>query len=324
MTGISDQFLTIGDEAVEWGTKAATLTRGIEHKPGNNPTHRVEHRASQGMRPGFLGDPTTNFVTNVRGGTIPVVADLLSKSHSMLIGSIGTTAITTPAGATTARLHTVLPSDHTLPHRSIHRAIAGIDGTLVHTNYLGGTANMLGLSIAANGNVEAKVEYDFRTVDTAGASVTPSYPSSPWVYVDTDVVTTLGGTAICQKAIDLSIPTGAMVTRDRICPGGREEPIVVGRVQPTGTLTFDYDDNAYLDDWLAGTSRSLVFEMTGPEIEAGFDYFVRVTFAAVKFTGDDSNPSLTDLTEQPLPWQAYDNGTDPLWKIEYQTTDTAI
>lgn len=324
MTGISDQFVTIGNEAVAWGTKAATLTRGIEAQPGNNPTHRVEHRPSAGFRPGGLGDPTDTHVVSVRGGTIPLVFDLLSKAHSMVLSSAGSVAITTPAGATNARLHTITPSGYTLTSRTIHRAVAKADGALHEVNYLGSVMTALGLSVSPLGNVQVKADYDFKSMDTAAAGITPSYPSSPYVFQDDDVTTTLGGTGVCQRGIDINIPTGAKVDRNMICTGGREMPVVVGRIQPTGTLNVDYAGASYLDDWLAGTSRSLVFSITGPEIESGFNYSLTVTFAAVKFTGEDANPSITDLTTQALPWQAFDNLSDPLWKIEYQTTDTAI
>lgn len=324
MSGISDQFTTIGVEAVAWGTKAATLTRGIEAETSSKPTPAVEHRPSTGMRPGFLGDPTDRHVVDVRGGSYSLACDLLSKSHSMLLGGLNTPVITTPVGATTARLHTITPSDHAIPSQTIHDAIALDDGTIDHIDALGAKMVSAKLSVSPKGNVKFTGDYNYRTLDTAAASVTPAYASSPYVYRDTDVTTTLGGTDICQRGLDLTIPTGIKVDRDMVCPGGREEPIVLGRVQPTGTLNQDLPSLAYLDDWLAGTPRSLVFYIEGPEIESGFNYFVRVTYAAVRFTGDAPDRSMTELSGQSLPWQAFDNGTDPLWKIEYQTTDTAL
>ena len=82
MSGISDQFTTIGIEAVAWGTAAATLTRGIEAKPGNKPTHRVEHRPSAGFRPGYIGDPSDTHVVDARGGTYTLVLNDLVVTAS--------------------------------------------------------------------------------------------------------------------------------------------------------------------------------------------------------------------------------------------------
>ena len=108
-----------------------------------------------------------------------------------------------------------------------------------------------------------------------------------------------------------------------VCPGGREEPTVQSRIQPVGNLAVDFTGWAYFNAWLAGTSMPLVFTIEGPEIEEGFNAFVRVTFPAVKFTGDAADRSLTELTGQSLPWQAFDNRVDPLWTVEVQSTDIA-
>jgi len=324
MSGISDQFTTIGVEAVAWGTKAATLTRGIEAETSSKPSPEVEQRPSTGMRPGFLGDPTDRHVTDVRGGTYSLEADLLSKSHSMLLGGLNTPVITTPDGATLARLHTITPSDHAVPSQTIHDAIALDDGTIDHINALGAKMASLKLAVSPKGNVKLTGEYSYRTLDTSAASVSPVYASAPYVFRDTDVLTTLGGTPICQRGIDSTLPTGIKTDRDMVCPGGRAEPIVLGRVQPTGTLNQDLPSFGYLDDWLNGTPRTLVFLISGPEIESGFPYFLRLTYAAVRFTGSAPDRSMTELSGQALPFQAFDNGTDPLWTLEYQTTDTAI
>lgn len=324
MSGISDQFTTIGYESSAWGTVASTLTRGIYQEPGNKSTVRVEPRTNTGFRPGFLGVPEDTYAVDLRGGTYPLAFDLLGKSHSLALAMAGSApTITTPVGGTDARLHTILPSDFALRPMSIHDGVALGDGSIDHVNFLGAIATQLGINISPKGNVKVKIDTDYKTIDTAASSVTPAYPSSPYVFKDTDVTTTLGGTAICQTGIDIMIPTGAKVDRDKICAGGRDVPIVVGQIAPTGTLNFDLVDMAYIDDWLAGTSRSLVFDIVGPIIEGSLHFFLRVTLAAVKFTGDSYDRKTDDLTGQSLPWQAVDNGTDPLWKIEYQTSDTA-
>lgn len=323
MSGISDQFTTIGAEAVAYGTRAATLTRGIEQMPGNKPSPRVEHRPSQGFRPGFLGDPSDTHVVDVRGGTYPLVCDALSKSQGLIWTGLNTATITTPVGGTLARLHTIVPSDNALPSRTIHDAVAELDGDLAEVDLLGCKLIDIGLSISPKGNVPLKSNWDYKTLSTGAASVTPAYPTSPYIYRDTDVTTTVGGTDACQRSVDFTIPTGAKIDRDMICAGGREEPVVMGRVQPTGTLSPDFIGVGALDDWLAGTPTSLVVYIEGPLIEGSLYNFIRVTFPVIRYTGDAYERALDSPTNQPLSWQAFDNGTDPLWKVEIQTTDTA-
>ena len=62
----------------------------------------------------------------------------------------------------------------------------------------------------------------------------------------------------------------------------------------------------------------------GPEIEAGFDNFLRVTFPLIQLTGSSPKVAIGATPEQPIPYRVIDNLTDPLWKIEYQNTDTTV
>lgn len=322
---MSGTFYTVGNEAVAWGTRAATLTRGIEHKPGNNAAPRVEDRPSAGFRPGYKGNPTDTHKRVVKGGQRPLVFDLLSKGHSLALASISdAVTITTPGGGTLSRLHTIIPStDGTLLSRTVHEAIEDVAGTVRHADYLGCKAQSLAVSIAANGNVEVKLDYNYKSVDTGASSVTPAYASSPYVYTAEDFTVSVDGDDVCQRAVDFTIPTGIKIDRDMICAGGREEPVVAERIMPTGNLGQDFAGFDYFDDWLSGATVPLTFTGTGPLIEGSLYNSFTVTFAACKYTGTSPNPSLTDIAEQGLPWMAMDNGTDPVWKIEYQTTDTA-
>ena len=66
---IQDNFWTIGNEAVAYGTRAATLTRGIENQT-DDVTPNVEHRVSQGMRPGTVATPVGRSVAHQYGGSV--------------------------------------------------------------------------------------------------------------------------------------------------------------------------------------------------------------------------------------------------------------
>lgn len=70
--GIQDNFWTIGEEAVAWGTKAATLTRGIENQT-DDATPNIEHMQSRGMRPATVATPTGRSVEVPRGDRKSVV-----------------------------------------------------------------------------------------------------------------------------------------------------------------------------------------------------------------------------------------------------------
>lgn len=323
--GIQDNFWTIGEETVAWGTKATTLTRGIENQT-DDTTPNVEHMESRGMRPATVATPSGRSVAVPRGGQHVVTVDLLAKSLGLLLASVASNvATTTPVGATNTRLHTFTPNT-TGPVKSftLHAGRADVGGTVNHHDYLGAMAESLNLALSPKGLPKLKTTFNYKTLDTAAASVTPSYPTAPHVYRDIDCVVSIDGDSECLRSADFTIPTGLDMERWRICAGGREKPVLNTRVNPTGTLALDYDGDTWQDAWLAGTElEDLVITFTGPEIEAGFDFFFRATFPLIQLTGSAPKVGLDTTPEQPLPFKVLDNGTDPAWTLEYQTDDTA-
>ena len=324
--GIQDNFWTIGDEAVAWGTKAATLTRGIENK-ADDATPNIEFMVSRGMRASTVGTPSGRSVGVDRGGSVTLTLDIMTKSLGLVFGGYAATvATTTPGGATNTRLHTFTPSTSGVTRSStIHAGRAPIGGTVLEHNYLGCMGTELAISQQAKGIPELKAAYNYKAIDTAAAAVTPSYPASPYVYTDLDCEVTLNGTTLCQRQFDVTIPTGLDIARDRVCPGGREKPLLAQRVEPTGSLSIDYAVDTYHNNYLAGDEvDDLVFTWTGPLIEGSLYNSLTVTFPLIQFTGSSPKVSIDGLPEQPLPFRVLDNGTDPLWKIEYQNTDTTV
>ncbi|MBK6858111.1 MAG: hypothetical protein IPG97_16565 [Microthrixaceae bacterium] len=81
--GIQDNFWTIGEEAVAWGTKATTLTRGIENQT-DDATPNVEFLQSRGMRPATVATPTGRSVAVPRGGQHVLTLDLMAKSLGLV------------------------------------------------------------------------------------------------------------------------------------------------------------------------------------------------------------------------------------------------
>ena len=92
--GIQDNFWTIGEEAVAWGTKAATLTRGIENQT-DDATPNIEHMQSRGMRPATVATPTGRSVAVPRGGQHVVTLDLMNKSLGLIFAGVASTVATT-------------------------------------------------------------------------------------------------------------------------------------------------------------------------------------------------------------------------------------
>lgn len=324
--GIQDHIVTIGLEGVGYGIRAATLTRGLENQFGNEPTPQVEQRESRGMRPGSVAVPGDRLIAIPRNGKIPIAVDLMAKSQGLLLGSAGSSIVPeTPAGATLARRYTITPTTGG-PTRShtIHNEIPEIGGGVSSVDYLGAMCTDLGLSISPKGFWVLKNNFDYKTENLAAATVVPAYPTAPHVYLDTDAEISFDGDTICQRKYDVTIPTGLNTNLDRVCPEGRRKPVTTGRVEPTGTASIDYAGTGLWAKWRNGIPLSHEVVITGPEIEEGFNYYVKLTCPQVRLTGNPPGRAADDLTGHDLPFRVVWDGTNPAWTIEYQTTDNTL
>jgi hypothetical protein len=327
--GIQDNFTTLGNEAVAWGTKAATLTRGYETQD-EAVTDRSTTYRSRGARPGRVGVPAERSLVVPRGASaVPIEIDALSKSMGLLLAPFGAgnASVATPMGATNARLITITPSTAG-PSRSstIHKGMYDISGSAHHVDYLGCIASTLDWTVNPGQNVKLKATFDAQTVDTSAASVTPVYPSDGFVFKDVDGVFSIdGGAGICLKTFQSTISTGMKFDRTRACPSGRARPVLASPVTPTGSFGQDFANMDEYGAFMDGTISSLEYTLTGPDIESGFPFFLKLTYPAIQRVSP-SNPktALDDEPDQTTTFEALDDATDGTWKIEYQTTDTAL
>lgn len=321
---IQDNFWTIGNEAVAYATRAATLTRGIENQT-DDVTPNLEHRISRGMRPGTVATPVGRSVALQYGGAVSLALDIMASSLGLVFAGFGSSvATTTPGGATLARLHTIYPTTAG-PTRSatIHAGRYDTTGTAHHTDYLGcmGTELVIGQNAKANATVKAT--YNYKTLDEAASSVTPSYPTDPTIYTDLDCTITLDGAASASsKQVDLTIPTHLDVERDRI--GGRLKPILADRVAATGNLLCDYDDDDIFGKFLSGEDVPLVISWTGALIEGSTHESLTITLPAIQYTGSSPKVSVDATPEQSAPFKVLDDLSNAPWKIEIVNADTAV
>ena len=321
---IQDNFWTIGNEAVAYGTRAATLTRGIENQT-DDVTPNVEHRVSQGMRPGTVATPVGRSVAHQYGGSVSLMLDIMANSLGLVFAGFGSSvATTTPGGATLARLHTIYPTTAG-PTRSstVHAGRYDMSGTVHHTDYLGCMGTELAVSQAAKGNATVKASYNYKTLDTAASSVTPSYPTNPTIFTDLDCTITLDGAELTSsKQSDLTIQSGLAVDLDRI--GGRRKPVLMDRVACTGSLMTDYDDDDIFGKYLSGEDVPLVFSWMGALIEGSTYESLTITLPAIQYTGSSPKVGVGVTPEQSAPFQVLDDLTNAPWKIEIVNADTAV
>lgn len=326
--GIQDNYLTMGKEAVAYGTAAATLTRAFEVQSDDHKAV-AEPMESRGMRLGAVSQPVTSYVQRFRGATGTIPVDLRSKGMGFFFeGAAGTYAVTTPGGATDARLHTATPTTagpSTSYTTKFHRYDMG--GTGRYFQYAGGSVSELKIAQEAKQYTKLTPSMIYKAVadsTAAGGSITASTPAYPGgtVFDSDNCTVTLGGDDICTRTFDITLPTG-LERRDLV--GCVPQPKVKGRVAPSGNLTLDFNDMDVYELYRDGTPTDLVIAWTGALIEGSTYESVTLTMENIVFTSDTPETSLDDYPTQPGAFMMLtDPGVAPPWKVEIVTTDTAV
>lgn len=322
---MSGDYFTMGKEAVAYDTAAATLTRGFEIQGDDFELIRKELE-SRGMRAGTVSKPTNSVVSRITGanGTVPL--DLRSKGMGIFFeGASGSYAITTPVGATDARLHTGTPTiagPTTSYTQKWHRFDMG--GTDRVFQYGGAMVEQLVFAqepeqyTKMTASMIAKSFKD-STADAITAS-TPSYPGGTLFDWQTCTIS-VDGNDLCTRTFTLTLPTGL---EQRYLTGCTPKPRVKGRIEPTGTFTVDFNDMDLYRNYVDGDDIPIVITWTGEIIEDTTPESLTITIPAAKLTGSTPHVSLDDYPTLVVPFDMTSNGTDAPWTIEYVTTDTAV
>jgi hypothetical protein len=233
--------------------------------------------------------------------TLPVLLEMAVKGGGV---------VTTPAGATTARLHTYIPTMTSDDLKSATIWWGDPNAQVYQATYC-----MLDtLDIAADGSSE-----DAATMTASGWGKFPSkvsaptYPSQNFgplvnaqdmqLWMDTG--SAIGTTEITGRLISgsLSIPTGAVAKYLAQGPGGDRGFTKHGRTKRHVelNLVFDLEDQTQYDLFVAGTTVKIRWRLNGPAIETItgpvtlYNYFQADVYGPLEFDswGDLENSNRT-------------------------------
>jgi len=330
MSTTLDQNAQVGVEST-YGTYA-TPTRAFEAQ-GDDWKREQNDLPSVGMRPGMQAEFSDRQKTIEMGGSGPLGFHVLNKGFGMLLqGMIGTPTGPTQQGATAAYKSTFVtgtaaPDDS----YTVQRQRVDTGDTLRAFSYLGCTIVGWKLSHAVDGLLMADIDFDVRQTVTDEAAASAVSPSAAANFDWTQCVVTIdsgGGAAeFCVENFEIEATLGLKTDRRLMCSAGslKKQPKRNAVPTFTGTMTGEFEDLTEYGLWTAGTICEVVATWTGEEIASPYNYELKVTMPAVKFTGD-ANPvsSLDEITKQPMPFKALYNGSDPVMTVEYTSTDTAL
>jgi hypothetical protein len=198
--------------------------------------------------------------------------------------------------------------------------------------YPGGVLTSAAFSVEIGGALTSTFSWVVKdettpTTTPAGASLaTATYVSGNDVWVHPDITLTYGGSAI-GGITGVNWTWTQPMKADRFFLDGSgtiAKPVPNGLATVTGTLVGEFYDNTAYAAFRSGAFASLVVQAAGPTaIASTFFPTFKNTFSAIQVRGSSPTVSGPDILDLSIPFVAKDDGTNPPWKIEYTSTDTA-
>lgn len=326
MASILDNAILVGKEST-YGT-AATLTRAYEGK-ADTFKRSQEYIDSVGMRGGMHAQLSTRSVPVNMGGEGAIEVDVAKTGFGLLFQSmLGTTTGPTQQATTTAYKSTFSSSaDGPADSWTVQVQRVDVGGTVRSFTHVGSTMTGWSLSQEVGGLLVATFNFDFQDVVTNVAAGTPVYTAtgSALPFNWTQASATWNSAAIDLTNFSLDADLGFKTDRRFLRASAlKKKPVRAAIPTFTGTAEMEFEGLTQYDAFVAGTVAPLVVTWQAETIQSTYKFEVKLTCAAVQFTGESPEVSLDDVGVQSLPFKVLHNGTDPAVKIEYTSTDSAL
>lgn len=329
-----------------------TFSYGLESTFGTlvTPDHALEALGSSkatwtpnrvqgaGLRRGGYFPRSARRVETNGAGAINLDLELLSKGQQLMWKALlgGGAAPSLVSGTTYQDVFT--RDVAVLPSLTIQAAKQLLNGTVVPETYGGCTCTDWELSFDTNAIVQLKANFDARSISTAAAYATPTYPSAANLFtfagctLFAGTVTAPAATALATAVTPLatirkgSIAVNNAVLTDRFLAGGagRKSQQLPGAPSGTVKLTAEYADVTFRDAYLADTPMTLVANFTAGALSAGLET-VQVVVSEMKPNGDLADGDGTDVLTQDMEFAILDNLTaaQALWVVT-RTAESAL
>lgn len=324
MTSTLDNAITIGLEST-YGTKASTLTRGIEGQV-DSWEREQQPLMSSGFRGGMQADRSSRRTMVNMGGEGSLEFDILTNGFGLLAqGLLGTVSGPTQEAATTAYTSTfATAADEPGKAYTVQVQRADMSGTTRVFTHLGCVPTGWTISQGLEGITKAVVPFVFQDVNTTESAESITYPGGTafnWTQskatidsVDTDI-TEMNLTADLGLAVDRRFLRQSELMKQ---PCRRTVP------QFTGSISSEFEDLVLYNDFVAGNIVPITFTWTGAVIEGAHNFELIITLPACQFDEGSPTANLDGLPTQTLPFKVLWDETNPAVTMTYKSTDTAL
>ena len=343
MATMLDHQLGMKQEST-WNTPV-TVDRFFEWMKGSSLDWDPNVVQGKGLRVGSQIARAGRRVALVGKGSGKCSAELASKGLGILLQSCwGTATSTLVSGSTYQQLYTPVVSGTYLPSLTIQEGIVKPGGTADSYTFAGCSIPKFTIEMPSDGIGTIEVEVDARSLATATALATASYPTTPTLFAGglptsgamtaggtltaptaNAVGSIAGGTTVAVKSWKLEVDNNLDLKRDVI--GGRNQPVVgLRQLKLTTTVEYDATTGVTFRDALIGQSSTpiLLSSATAEALSTGTAQLQLAVPAAYIEKGALPEPSEGEVITTDIEWSILDPLTSTAAYMVMRTADTVL
>jgi hypothetical protein len=307
-----------------WGTYKAP-TSFIEFNE-ESLALQIERIESPGLRAGNRVLRTDRWAAGQKRVEGSLSFEAPSKGLGLwLKTALGDSSITTPSGATNARLHRHTLGDPFGLGLTVQVGRPDTGGTVRPFTYTGAKIDSITLSNSVDEFLVVECEMVAEDEVTSESLASASYPTGVQLFNWTQGVVSLAGSP-AGVVSEFSVTLANNHKSDRYFLGAQtmSEPIIAGMTEITGTMTVEFDSLTNYNRFVNGTIASVGAKWTASTAIEGSTFpSVEVELPYVRFDGATPEVGGPDVLSYDLEFKALYDGSDEPITIDVVTTDTA-
>ena len=293
--------------------------------------YQIERVESPGLRANNRVLRTDRYAPGQKRVEGSITLEPATKGFGLVLKhALGSASISTPSGATNARLHAYTLGDIYGTSLTVQVGRPDVSGTVQPFTYLGCRADTLSFTSSVDELLVAELGLVGQDETRAQALATAAYPYSPGSSYEqfywTQGVISVAGSAVAVVT-DFEMEINNNLKSDRYFLGGAtmSEPILAGMTEITGTVTVEFLNLTAYERFVNNTQVALNAKWTAATAIEGSTYpYLEIDIPKVRFDGP-ANPQVggPDVLTHELPFKVlYDGSNGPI-TVNYMTSDTA-
>ena len=294
--------------------------------------YQIERVESAGLRANNRVLRTDRYAPGQKRVEGSITLEPATKGFGLILKhSLGATSITTPSGATLARLHAHTLGDIYGTSLTVQVGRPDSSGTVQPFSFLGCRVDSLNFTSSVDEILQAEVSLVGQDMTTAQSLATATYPTtgSAAAYEQfywTQGTISIGGSSVAVIT-DFEMEINNNLKSDRYFLGGAtmSEPILAGMTEITGTITMEFLNLTAYQRFTANTQAAINAKWTAATAIEGSTYpYLEIDIPKARFdAGGDPQVGGPDVLTQEIPFKVLYDGTNGPITVNYLTSDTA-